>query len=203
MKSRRSLLHLYSENDSVHVILTEWYSQRTLGLTFVLGHIHTKGKTAGKLGYRMHSRKEHIQEAQHMLKLMDPRNHFYTLECPQAVSWGLCTTGVGFCYDTYGETGYTVFVLVSQCLIPFTFVWKEGKLVVNRIGTRGVDDTGTMVGSAKKLDQVPTPNALSETCISLLSLNTRRTFPVPYLNGSRPDGSFDSTLYWWRCNGFV
>ena len=64
---------------------------------------------------------------------------------------------------------------------------------MNRIGTRGVDDTGTMVGSAKKLDQVPTPNALSETCISLLSLNTRRTFPVPYLNGSCPDGSFDST----------
>ena len=66
---------------------------------------------------------------------------------------------------------------------------------MNGIGTRGVDDTGTMVGSAKKLDQVPMPNAVSETCIYLISLNTRRTFPVPYLNGSRPDGSFDSTLY--------
>ena len=88
-----------------------------------------------------------------------------------------------------------IFVLVNQCLIPFTFVWKEGKLVVNGIGTRGVDDTGTMVGCAKKLDQVPMPNALSETCISLLSVNTKRTLPVPYLNGSRPDGSFDSTLY--------
>ena len=66
---------------------------------------------------------------------------------------------------------------------------------MNGIGTRGVNDTETMVGSAKKLDQVPTPTALSETCISLLSLNTRCTFPVPYLNGSHPDGSFDSTLY--------